>query len=144
MHKAVAVMAALIVASTSVQADWEFTRWGMTVTEVERASRFSAIRTGLGYGCMMQMQGPYTFLGVRFDLVRFCFDDDTLLESVDLLVKASAYDALDKTLRRAYGPSQPPRGVDDKPGPSWTDLEHDNRIDLFRAEGTILTYRQPP
>jgi hypothetical protein len=68
----------------------------MTVNEVERASHYSAIRTGQGYGCMLQINGPYTFLGVRFSLVKFCFDDETLLESVDLLASVTAYGAIER------------------------------------------------
>jgi hypothetical protein len=31
-------------------ANWEFTRWGMTVNEVERASHYTAIKNGQGQG----------------------------------------------------------------------------------------------
>src|SRR3954454_2741270 len=81
---------ALMIGPGMALANWEFTRWGMTVNEVERASRYSAIKHGQGYGCMLQINGPYTFLGFRLSLVKFCFDDETLLESIDLLASVNA------------------------------------------------------
>jgi hypothetical protein len=94
---AVVFAIALLIGPAMALANWEFTRWGMTVNEVERASHYSAIRTGQGYGCMLQINGPYTFLGVRFSLVKFCFDDETLLESVDLLASVNAYGAVERS-----------------------------------------------
>jgi hypothetical protein len=140
---AVVFAVALIIGPGMALANWEFTRWGMTVNEVERASHYSAIRTGQGYGCMLQINGPYTFLGVRFSLVKFCFDDETLLESVDLLASVNAYSTVERNLRRAYGPPQIPRGVDQLSS-SWTDTERGDRIDLSLAENTVVTYSQAP
>jgi hypothetical protein len=140
---AVVFAVALMIGPGMALANWEFTRWGMTVNEVERASHYSAIRTGQGYGCMLQINGPYTFLGVRFSLVKFCFDDETLLESVDLLASVNAYSTVERNLRRAYGPPQIPRGVDQLSS-SWTDTERGDRIDLSLAENTVVTYRQAP
>jgi hypothetical protein len=140
---AVVFAVALMIGPAMALAHWEFTRWGMTVNEVERASRYSAIKNGQGYGCMLQINGPYTFLGVRFSLVKFCFDDETLLESVDLLASVNAYGAIERSLRRAYGPPQIPRGVDQLSS-SWTDKERGDRIDLSLAENTVVTYRQAP
>ena len=139
---AVVFAVALMIGPGMALANWEFTRWGMTVNEVERASHYSAIRTGQGYGCMLQINGPYTFLGVRFSLVKFCFDDETLLESVDLLASVNAYGAIERNLRRAYGPPQLARGVDQL-NSSWTDTERGDRIDLLLAENTVVTYRAP-
>ena len=140
---AVVFAIALLIGHGMALANWEFTRWGMTVNEVERASHYSAIRTGQGYGCMLQINGPYTFLGVRFSLVKFCFDDETLLESVDLLASVNAYSTVERNLLRAYGPPQIPRGVDQLSS-SWTDTERGDRIDLSLAENTVVTYRQAP
>jgi hypothetical protein len=140
---AVVFAVALMIGPAMALANWEFTRWGMTVNEVERASHYSAIRTGQGYGCMLQINGPYTFLGVRFSLVKFCFDDATLLESVDLLASVNAYSTVERNLRRAYGPPQIPRGVDQLSS-SWTDNERGDRIDLSLAENAVVTYRQAP
>ena len=140
---AVVFAVALIIGSGMALANWEFTRWGMTVNEVERASRYSAIKNGQGYGCMLEIHDPTTFLGVRFSLVKFCFDDETLLESVDLLASVNAYSTIERTLRRAYGPPQIPRGVDQLSS-SWTDTERGDRIDLSLAENTVVTYRQAP
>jgi hypothetical protein len=92
---------------------------------------------------MLQINDPYTFLGVRFSLVKFCFDDETLLESVDLLASVNAYSTLERNLRRAYGPPQLPRGVDQRSS-SWTDPERGDRIDLSLTENTVVTYRQAP
>ena len=39
MRGAVVCLIALIIGPATAMADWEFTRWGMTVNEVERASR---------------------------------------------------------------------------------------------------------
>ena len=100
------------------------------------ASRYS-------YGCMLEIHNPYTFLGVRFSLVKLCFDDETLLESVDLLASVDAYGAIERSLRRAYGPPQIPRGVDQLSS-SWTDTQRGDRIDLSLAENTVVTYRQAP
>src|SRR3954447_17303568 len=124
-------------------ANWEFTRWGMTVNEVERASRYSTTKNGQGSGCMLEIHGPTTFLGIRFSLVKFCFDDETLLESVDLLASVNAYSTVERTLRRAYGSPQHPRGADQLRS-SWTDPERGDRIDLSRAENTVVTYSQAP
>src|SRR3954447_11751756 len=140
---AVVFAVALMIGPAMALANWEFTRWGMTVNEVERASRYSAIKNGQGYGCMLEIHDPTTFLGVRFSLVKFCFDDATLLESVDLLAGANAYSAIEKARRRAYGPPQIPRGVDQLSS-SWTDKERGDRIDLSRADKTIVTYSQAP
>jgi hypothetical protein len=48
--------------------------------------------------------GPTTFLGIRFSLVKFCFDNATLLDSVDLLASVrSAQFVLDRQgARRSY------------------------------------------
>jgi hypothetical protein len=92
---------------------------------------------------MLQITGPYNFLGVRFSLVRFCFDDETLLKSVDLLAGANAYSTVERNLRRAYGPPQLSGGVDQLSS-SWTDKERGDRIDLSLAENTVVTYRQAP
>jgi hypothetical protein len=140
---AVVFAVALMIGPGMALANWEFTRWGMTVNEVERASRYSAIKNGQGYGCMLEMHDPTTFLGVRFSLVKFCFDDETLLESVDLIAGLNAYSAIEKALRRAYGPPQIPRGVDQLSS-SWTDKGSGNRIDLSLADKTIVTYSQAP
>jgi hypothetical protein len=140
---AVVFAVALIIGSGMALANWEFTRWGMTVNEVERASRYSAIKNGQGYGCMLEMHDPTTFLGVRFSLVKFCFNDETLLESVDLLAGVNAYSTIEKALRRAYGPPQIPRGVDQLSS-SWTDKGGGNRIDLSLADKTIVTYSKAP
>jgi hypothetical protein len=91
----------------------------------------------------LEIHDPYTFLGVRFSLVKFCFDDETLLESVDLLASVTAYGAIERSLRRAYGPPQIPRGVDQLSS-SWTDTERGDRIDLSLAENTVVTYSQAP
>jgi hypothetical protein len=40
------VAVALMIGPGMARANWEFTRWGMTVNEVERASRYSAIKNG--------------------------------------------------------------------------------------------------
>lgn len=143
MLKALAFAATLIIIPVAALADWEFTRWGMTTTEVEKASRYSAVRNGLGYGCMMQMEGPYTFQGVAFQLIRFCFDDEALLESVVLLAKANSYGTVERNLQKAFGLPQSTRSAD-KPGPSWIDEERRNEIRLSREEGTVLIYRQGP
>jgi hypothetical protein len=143
MHKAVVFAVSLIIVPTIAQADWEFTRWGMTVNEVERASRYSAIKNGQGYGCMLEIHDPYTFLGVRFSLVQFCFDDDTLLESVNLLANLNAYSVIERNFRRIYGHPQMQTDLD-KLRSSWTDKEHGNRIDLSRTEKTVVTYSQAP
>jgi hypothetical protein len=140
---AVVFAIALLIGHGMALANWEFTRWGMTVNEVERASRYSAIKNGQGYGCMLEIHDPYTFRGVRFSVVKFCFDDETLLESVDLLASVAAYGAIEKSLRRAYGPPQIPRGVDQLSS-SWTDTERGDRIDLSLAENTVVTYSQAP
>jgi hypothetical protein len=140
---AVVFAVALLIEHGMALANWEFTRWGMTVNEVERASRYSAIKNGQGYGCMLEIHDPYTFRGVRFSVVKFCFDDETLLESVDLLASVAAYGAIEKSLRRAYGPPQIPRGVDQLSS-SWTDTERGDRIDLSLAENTVVTYSQAP
>jgi hypothetical protein len=87
--------------------------------------------------------GPTTFLGVRFSLVKFCFDSATLLDSVALLVGVSAYSTVERNLRRAYGPPQIPRGVNQLSS-SWIDKERGDRIDLSRAENTVVTYRPAP
>lgn len=34
---------------------------------------------------MLEMPGPVTFQGARFDRVEFCFDDNTLLEHINFL-----------------------------------------------------------
>jgi len=60
---AVVFAVALMIGPAMALAHWEFTRWGMTVNEVERASRYSAIPNGQGYGCMLQINGPYTLSG---------------------------------------------------------------------------------
>ena len=140
---AVVFAVALTIGPGMALANWEFTRWGMTVNEVERASRYSAIKNGQGYGCMLEIHDPTTFLGVRFSLVKFCFDDETLLESVDLLASVTAYSTVERNLRRAYGPPQIPRGVNQLSS-SWIDKERGDRIDLSRAENTVVTYRPAP
>src|SRR4051812_30716113 len=140
---AVVFAVALIIGSGMALTNWEFTRWGMTVNEVERASRYSTTKNGQGSGCMLEIHGPTTFLGIRFSLVKFCLDDETLLESVDLLASVTAYSTVERTLRRAYGLPQIPRGVDQLSS-SWTDTERGNRIDLSLADKTIVTYSQAP
>jgi hypothetical protein len=45
---AVVFAIALLIGPAMALANWEFTRWGMTVNEVERASRYSAIKSGQG------------------------------------------------------------------------------------------------
>ena len=140
---AVVFAVALMIGHGMALANWEFTRWGMTVNEVERASRYSAIKNGQGYGCMLEIHDPTTFLGVRFRLVKFCFDDETLLESVDLIAGVNAYSGIEKALRRAYGPPHILRGADQLSS-SWSDTERGDRIDLSLAENTVVTYRQAP
>src|SRR3954464_12162115 len=141
---AVIFAVALMIGPGMALADWEFTRWGLTVNEVERASRYSAIKNVQGYGCMLEIHDPTTFLGVRFSLVKFCFNDETLLDSVDLLAGVNAYSTIEKALRRTYGPPQIPRGGVDQLSSSWTDKERGNRIDLSLADKTIVTYSQAP
>ena len=58
---AVVFAVALMIGPGMALANWEFTRWGMTVNEVERASRYSAIRNGQGYGCMLLVSMNHGF-----------------------------------------------------------------------------------
>ena len=140
---AVVFATALIIGHGLALANWEFTRWGMTVNEVERASHYSTIKNGQGYGCMLEIHGPTTFLGIRFSLVKLCFDDEALLKSVDLLASVTTYGAIERTLRKAYGPPHILRGAEQLSS-SWSNTERGDRIDLSLAENTVVTYRQAP
>jgi hypothetical protein len=118
--------------------NWEFTRWGMSIAELERASRYSVIRNGQGYGCLAEIAGPVTFQGTRYQRVRFCFDSEALLESVELVADPKAYDAVEHSLNRVYGPSRLQRSAEALV-PQWIDDEGGNIIRLSRENGVVVT-----
>ena|SRR5690349_10401462 len=63
---AVVFAVTLIIGSGMALANWEFTRWGMTVNEVERASRYSAIKNGQGLPSDWGSSGEQSMTGRVF------------------------------------------------------------------------------
>ncbi|WP_158046789.1 hypothetical protein [Skermanella pratensis] len=143
MRGSFAFFVALVFGPATSLAHWEFTRWGMTVDEVQRASRYDAILNGQGFGCLLEMPGPVQFQGSRFDKVLFCFDDDTLLRGVELVADATAYAGIEKTLQRAYGPPMLRRSLD-MPERYWSHPESGDMILLSQDGKAVVTYREAP
>ncbi|UEM02408.1 hypothetical protein JL101_020775 [Skermanella rosea] len=143
MRGSFAFLAALLLGPATGLANWEFTRWGMTVDEVQRASRYDAILNGQGFGCLLEMPGPIRFQGSRFDKVLFCFDDDTLLRRVELVADASAYAAIERTLQQAYGAPRLRRSLD-MPERYWSHPESGDMVQLSLEENAVVTYREAP
>lgn len=143
MRGSFAFLAALLLGPATGLADWEFTRWGMTVDEVQRASRYDAVLNGQGFGCLLEMPGPLQFQGSRFDKVLFCFDDDTLLRRVELVADATAYAAIERSLQRTYGQPRLRRSLD-MPERYWSPPEGGDMVQLSLDGKAIVTYREAP
>lgn len=103
-------IAAIIVAcafATPAQADWQYTRWGMTLPELQAASPAGLVVRDLPRHSTPQStiraSSTYEASGMRFT-ARFGFDQRSRLNRVSLtLSDASQCSALRESLRSVYG-----------------------------------------
>lgn len=145
--RALGLIAAVAFAMAApAHADWQFTRWGMSLDEVVaagegRVARIAADQvdaesTMVGTECRAQINGPYELAGTTYSKVNLCFDG-TGLARVMLYADEWDYGAVDRALVSALG-----EPVDETPLPSKTfiDREKGNTIRLLRFSVTVLEY----
>lgn len=127
--------------STPAAADWEFTRWGMTVEQVQAASgnTLDTIpeyrRPGMRIGATLPiLEGVFKAGAFRF-YVNYHFDAQGMLELVDLQPDNYTIGReIESALLARYG-----RPIVDKSGGScaacyeWQDLERGNVVNFYRT-----------
>ncbi len=141
--------------TTAAQADWQYTRWGMTVDEVVAAGA-GQVTQGFDAGSSSENQktlasAPYN-AGGRAYTAKFAFDLDGKLMEVNLHpVDVAECDDLFHDLRAAYGePPKPP-----SPGGflfivKWQDTERRNDVaylaipDMLNASSCRASYQDLP
>lgn len=108
-----------------VQADWQYTRWGMTQQQVVRASRGAAKHEG------SKLVAPYR-TGTFDFRVEFSFEADRLASVQLKLIDPTLCPRLYASLRDRYG--EPPRGGHFV---RWDDRQSNNKI-IYAGAGTSL------
>lgn len=142
---AVMVVAAGCLAAAQAHADWEYTAWGMTPSQVIAASKGMATASTERPGEQVSRR----FLRARSEhqsgrfrfTVAFYFDDAGRLNLVKLRARSSAdCSALENALRAKYGKP-------DRVGDSWAllaldwdDPSRNNRVSLELVGDCILNY----
>ena len=134
-------------------ADWDFTKWGMSLNQVVTASggrartltpdRAKAESSFIGLSCQAQIASPYTLAGLSFQKVNFCFDGDGRLQSVDLYTGGNDFEQVDRTLAAAFGAPAKSEGGS-LPERIYVDRAKGNSLRLIRVSSTILSYRPIP
>src|SRR4051812_8355903 len=75
-----ALVATCAFAAQPAQADWQFTKWGMTPDQVLAAGQGTVATKrldqaqGENSSCYLQMSNPYTLGEIIFTKAEFCFD----------------------------------------------------------------------
>ena len=134
-------------------ADWDFTKWGMSLNQVVTASggrartltpdQAKAESTFVGLSCQAQIASPYTLAGLSFQKVNFCFDGDGRLQSVNLITEGNDFERVDRTLAAAFGAPAKSEGGS-LPERIYVDRAKGNSLRLIRVSSTILSYRPIP
>ncbi len=153
----IAALAFLVVALTTytARADWEFSRWTMSLDQVIAAGHGRVVRlnpqdargetsfTDEGR-CLAQIRDGYALAGVRFDKANFCFDEASgRLAAVDLYVAGiDRFGALDRALRSAFG--QPVQQTGDAlPLRLFNDPAKHNTLALHLVGDTVILQYRP-
>jgi hypothetical protein len=133
-------------------ADWDYTKWGMTVDDVIFAGKGKVNRLNdeqtkdestFYLACRAQSLLPVTIGGIVFNKVNFCFDTNGKLASVDLYAEESEFYAVDRALASTFG--APARASDDGiPERIYSDKNKGNSLRLVLISSTILTYTPIP
>lgn len=145
----VAAATALAMAAPA-HADWQFTRWGMSVDEVLAAGEGRVARipadqveaesTMVGTQCRTQISGPYELAGTTYSKVNLCFDA-TGLARVMLYADELDYGAVDRALVSTFGE---PAAETSLPSKTFIDRDKGNTIRLLRFSETVLEYTPRP
>lgn len=128
-------------------ADWEYTKWGMTVDQAIKASggkakAYSAAEsasksTFIGQKCLAGYNG-HVVAGHSFE-VRFCFDQAQKLTSVSLYAPREDFYSIDRDLRSAFGSPVMDSGGS-IPSVIWNDTAKGNSLKLTLVSSAILEY----
>ena len=117
MNKALAlVIASCWVSGSPAMADWQYTRWGMTPAQVQKASKGTAkasseVPEELVSGTTYQLVAPYTAGEFQFK-AHFAFDSQKHLSLVLLDLTSGEPASLLMSLTRKYGDARRPGPLD--------------------------------
>jgi hypothetical protein len=132
----------------AAQADWGFTRWGMTLRDIRQAAPIKVSVTRHDERILKRISRESSILayakefdwhGQRLE-VRFGFDAHARLNAVFLVTRGDHFTPLEDALTRALGI---PRSRTEIPLPCrvWFDAERGDFIRLRRIEETIVEQR---
>jgi len=97
-YSAALFIAAISFWPISASADWQFTKWGMSPSQVIKASKgMATLSADGGIAPMPFASGNFTFT------VRFSFDTDSKLSVVYVVLKSGGNYALLNALKEKYG-----------------------------------------
>ena len=147
MRRTIACVAACLIAG-SAKADWQYTSWGMTPSQVMAASGGLAKpisdpgKNGEGFKTLLM--APYEGNGLRFS-ANFRFLDTTgKLDTVTLeLADQSKCPVLMHSLSSAYGPAQDRSRSSVTRTEKWWDRERGNVITYMEIVGTCEVQYRP-
>ena len=112
MFRVFIVTAAAALFGSAAQADWQYTRWGMTMDEVVVASKGRATRpkkpnTVEDGSILNLLSAPYTANRLKFKAEFWFAEEDRRLSSVRLsLIKISQCPDMRGALTNVYGPAE--------------------------------------
>lgn len=140
----------ILALGSSAHADWQFTRWGMTVEEVAasaggRTLRYSAPQvkaksTFKGSSCRLYIP-DYTIGELSFE-AKFCFNAEEKLASIQLDTRPDAFYALSRALASQFGsPVQEERGS--MPSITYRDDDKGNTIRLLGLLSAVILEYTP-
>ena len=134
MRIIIGVVLILTASATAVSADWQYTRWGMTGAEVEKASNGAAIphpdqKKQSSKKSIALLLAPYTASQFHFNVTILFNRKSRNLDQVNLELKdASRCPSLVGALRSRYGPTL----KESRPGAThsikWRDEEDKNFV----------------
>lgn len=145
--------AALLSFAGTARADWQFTKWGMSVDQLVSASGGKAVRIPPDQiaaksppkgplRCLAEVAPPYRIGSTDFDSGSFLFDANGRLAAINFSVRADKFDELQSQLTAALGrPSASESRV--FPHLIWRDLQKHNAVEL-RGFGTITILSYAP
>ena len=140
---------ALMTTTNLAHADWSFTRWGMTPTQVVAASKNQAQQVAMGsVSCIFKettcgaIMRRYEIGSYQFEVL-FGFNSNLGLNSVILRAQPSQFHELERVLLGSFGQ---PLSSDGGSFPSriWRDVDHGNRIRLISILGTDTLIEYTP
>jgi hypothetical protein len=137
----------LFALTAAAQADWQYTKWGMTKDQVIAASKGEArsLRPGDDFVCAYTGQNVMAIVpakqiaGERFN-VSFCTTGNGRLTNVALRSSAANFATMKRALISQYGAPL----SDSRSGTIWNDKKTGNTITLADVAGVAVSIEYKP